>query len=138
MLLTARVLTNVVSVNSFDPATELTINQGDAGYFYLQLLDGEQWVNSFGFKPSGLRYIPTAGATMTVQFQNVDATKQFTRAATLAFSADDRSIWRVPLLASDPVSGTQSLKIVLQEGSVIRSFTMQGAIRSGSTCNRSC
>jgi hypothetical protein len=132
MLLSARPLADASSVNSFRYADTLGANQGDAGYLYFQLVDLEQNLSSHGFSPPGQRYVPAAGATLAVQFLNIDAARQFTRFAATPF-AEDRSIWRVAILASDPLDATQSLKMVLTEGSVIRSFRLQGVLRVNGT-----
>lgn len=130
MLLSARVISDFQSVNSFRYATEAVINEGDATSFYFQLVDLDQLLQEHGYEPAGLRYVPPAGSTVTVQFQNLDAARQFTRGA-VAATADDRSLWRVPILATDPLSGTQALKVTVVEPGpppVVRSFFLPAAL----------
>lgn len=132
MLLSARAIADAQSINGFRYATEVTLNRGDAGTFSFQLVDLDQMLPQHGYNPPGLRYIPADGATVTVQFQNLDAAKQFSRVATNPFPGD-KSIFRVAILGSDPLDGTQSLKITLIEGAVVRSFLLRGILRVGST-----
>lgn len=129
MLLSGRPLTDVQSVNSFRDATEISINKGDAVSLYIQLVDLEQNLAKHAFSPPGLRYIPVAGATLQVQFQNIDDAKVFTRMASNPFP-DDRSIWRFSILATDPIDSTQNVKCTLTEGVVVRSFFLPALIRS--------
>ncbi len=84
------------------------------------------------------RYIPLAGATATVEFQNINDAKAFSRAASNPFVADDRSIFKVNILASDPLVGTVSLKIRLIEGASVRTFTLQGALNVESGLGPEC
>ena len=127
MQLSARLLTDVGSVNDFDFITSIEAGVGDAFDVYLQLIDKQKHPASKGFNPGGLRYIPAAGATMSVRFDNLNAAKQFSRVATQPF-ATDTSIWRCSVLSSDPLTGTISITITLTEGAVIRSFHIPAAI----------
>jgi hypothetical protein len=82
----------------------------------MQLTDASVDRSEHGFSPAGRRYIPPAGSTLAVTFANIDDSKQFVRAGTIPF-AQDASIWSVPLLATDPLTGTVNLKMVLNEPS---------------------
>jgi hypothetical protein len=127
MHLSGRVLLNVSSVNSFLFGTQAQASVGDPLDFYFQLVDLDQLPQNQSWQPFGLRYCPATGATMLVDVQNLDDAKAFTRVATQPFSGDT-SIWKLSLLATDPLKGTVSLRCKLNEGGVIRSFTMQAVL----------
>ena|SRR5260221_717932 len=127
MHLSARLLTTVGSVNSFLYATELRASVGDPVDVYFQLVDLDQLPQSQAWQPVGLRYCPVPGATMTVDVQNLDDAKAFTRAAAQPF-VGDASIWKLQLLSTDPLRGTTNLRFRLNEAGVIRSFTLQAAL----------
>jgi hypothetical protein len=127
MRLGARLLTAVGNVNVFSYATEASASVGDPLDVYLQLVDTDQHLNSQGFFPAGNRYMPASGAVLLIDIQNLDDAKAFTRAATQPF-AQDPSIWRLQILATDPVAGTVSLRARLTESGITRSFTLQAAL----------
>ncbi len=127
MQLSARILTNVSGVNAFSYATQQQFMKGDAADVYLQLIDVEQHLASQGFSPFGNRYMPAAAATLSVQFLHIDASKRVTRSATQPYSLDP-SIWKVVMLASDPLQGTLSLKLTLTEGAVVRTAYLQAVV----------
>lgn len=131
-MLSARVLNNVANVNEFVYTNELVISEGDPATLYFQLYDPSQvlatmqGINLLGTL-GGLRYIPVTGATATVTFLNIDNAKQFTRSATNPFPGD-MSIFSVPILASDPLTGSVNLKILLREGASIRTIFLNCVI----------
>lgn len=132
MLLSFRFLTDVAGVNSFEAAVSAEISQGDAQDLYFQLIDAGLDRGEQGYMPAGRRYMPASPATMTVTFTNTNtgpttggdfqlsprinpgSLDTFTRAATQPF-AQDSSIWKVSILASDPLNGTVQMKPVLTE-----------------------
>lgn len=125
--LTGRPLIDVCDVNSFVPGTEVEISAGDTADFYFQLVDTQQLTVGHGYVPAGLRYMPAVGATLAVTFLNLDSAKQFARSATQPFPQDP-SIWKVSILASDPLTGTVSMKFTLNEGTVTRTGLMQAVL----------
>lgn len=127
MQLAANPLIDVCSVNDYVVATEVEMSKGDATTFYFQLVDREKNLSQHGYRPAGLRYIPADGATVTVTFVSIDASKQFDRVATNPFPGD-RSIWAVSVLATDPLDGTKSLRIRLTESGTSRTVAMQAAL----------
>ena len=127
MKLSARPLIDVAGVNDYIPSQQVEFSVGDALTFYIQLIDLEKNLAAHGWNPPGMRYVPASGATLAVTFTNIDDAKQFTRFASIPF-AQDPSIWAIPVLSTDPVGGTISIKAVLTEGDVTRSFTLQGAL----------
>ena len=117
MLLSGRMLNNVTTVNSFNYAeTAVQFTQGDTVDLFFQTIDASRDLATKGFSPSGFRYMPISGATMMVTLGNVDSNVAITRAAVQPYPTQDPSIWKVSLLSSDTVSGTISIKIVLNEG----------------------
>jgi hypothetical protein len=112
MLLTARILINVASVNVYTHADVAEFTEGDGPAIYLQLVDASVDKDK---RPAGRRYVPAAGATLQVVVHNIDASKSVTRFATQPY-AQDPSIWMLQLQATDPIKGTASLKLTLTEG----------------------
>ena len=120
MLLSARPLKDVTSVNSFEPATELEWTEGDTVDVYFQLIDSQLDKPEQGFSPAGRRYVPAAGATLSCVLENIDDAKQLTRLATQPF-ANDGSIWKLSILGTDVIRGTPQLRLTLTEaGKVTR------------------
>jgi len=135
MLLSARVLKNVVDVNTFEYATEACFTEGDGPAVYLQLVDVHKDCEGHGYHPGGRRYMPTAGATLSVVVENIDDDKKLTRTATQPFS-NDPSIWKIQFMSTDPTRGTANLRLILTEpgprvtrGSVLNAISVdpQGA-----------
>jgi|ERR1017187_223341 hypothetical protein len=114
MRLSITPLQDTQGVNDFVFATEIRSTVGDAVSLYFMLSDAEKNLGQHGYNPSGLRYIPVAGSTLQCIFTNINNRKQFNRWATQPF-AQDSSIWQVPVLATDPVSGTVSMRFILTE-----------------------
>ncbi len=128
MLLSCRFLTDVSNINSFEYASAAEIAEGDDQTLYFQLVDSSVDRPEQGFQPSGRRYVPADGATLTVTFVNVDDAKQFIRSADHPYEGDT-SIWSVPLLSTDPLKGTTSLKMVLtQDTSKLNISMMPGVL----------
>jgi len=118
MLLSARPLKDVNGVNSFEVSTQAEWTQGDTTYFYFQLIDSSLDLSNQGFNPAGRRYVPAAGATLQVIMESVDDAIKVTRYATQPF-AQDGSIWRLQILATDQLVGSPQLRFVLTEGAVV-------------------
>lgn len=114
MQLSVRFLGDVQNVNSFEHVSALEITGGDAQTLYFQLIDASVDREDQGYMPAGRRYMPPATTTLQVTMLNIDDAKKVVRFATQPFS-DDRSIWSIPVLASDPMRGTVSLKFLLTE-----------------------
>jgi hypothetical protein len=120
MLLSARLLSGVTDVNTFEVVTTLEMTQGDQQDVYFQLIDAS--VQKFA-SPKGRRYIPPSGASLRVTVQSLDSNQTLVGSATQPFSGD-LSIWkfRWPLppyqnadYDPDSVVGTFALKLVLTE-----------------------
>lgn len=114
MLLSARMLNNVASVNAFDWAENVEFTQGDQVDVYFQLIDASLDKAVKGYVPAGRRYMPAAGATLSVTIANIDDAVQIVRSASQPF-ANDPSIWKVSVLNSDKIVGTCALVLVLNE-----------------------
>jgi hypothetical protein len=118
MVLSAKILTDVNSVNSFEFVERLQVVEGDAFSLYLQLADSSK----------GLRYVPAVGSTLTVVLDNIDANKKVSRSATQPYSGDG-SIWSVSVLSSDPIlAGTVHVKLTLVESGSTRKGIVLNAI----------
>jgi hypothetical protein len=118
MILSAQMLDNVASVNSFEATEAVCFVESDPQDVYLQLVD----------LTKHFRYMPAAGATLQVVVDNIDDGKKITRFATQPFSQDP-SIWKLTIMASDSVRGTVNLRLTLTEGSAIRRGQVQAALR---------
>ncbi len=123
MLLSARWLTNVVDVNTWDYADKVEFNEGDPVSVYFQLNDLSK------DKPLGKRYVPEAGATLQVTVTNLDDSKVYAKVATQVYSTTDASIWRFTISATDDITGTPSIQLQLTEGATVRRVLLKAAIR---------
>lgn len=134
MLLSARLLNNAVSVNSFEQVPRLVFGEGDAPAVFFQLIDKTLDRHEQGYVPAGRRYVPAVDATLSVILDNLDDARKVTRAASQPF-AQDPSIWKVQLLSTDTVRGTINLKLTLTEGSVVTHGFVPAAIGVDSGSN---
>lgn len=114
MKLGARPLIDVEGVNDYQISTQFEYHTGDATELYLQLVDLDKNPVQHGYYLSGLRYCALAGSSLQVTFNNISDQKQFVRYAEQPFPTDT-SIWKITLLATDPLQGTVSLKCQLSE-----------------------
>lgn len=114
-MLSLRMLANVASVNAFDWATEVSYTAGDGPLdVYFQLIDPAQDRVSAGWPFGGRRYAPAAGATLTVTVANIDDNVAVQRVAVQPF-ANDPSIWKFTMLATDTIVGTCAISFQLNE-----------------------
>jgi hypothetical protein len=134
MLLSARMLQDVASVNSYELTEEVEFTQGDTVDIYFQLVDASLDKAVKGFVPSGRRYVPAAGATLSVKLDNIDDNIQVTRAASQPF-ANDSSIWKVSVLSTDRIIGTCAMVLTLTEAGKVTRGRIEAVvlIRSQST-----
>ena len=128
MLLSARMLTDVQIVNSFEYVTVVTVTQGDTANIYFQLIDSSVDLPTEGFSPPGRRFCPAAGSTLTVVMDSVFDNIKVTRSAVQAYPTLDASIWYVPLLASDTITGTVSFRFTLTQSGVVTRGSLQPAL----------
>lgn len=127
MKLSARMLQDVQSVNSFEFTDVLEFGEGDLPAIHFQLIDSTLDKAEKGYFPSGRRYMPAVGATLTATLWSVDASKTITRACTQPF-AQDPSVWRLQLLTGDSIVGFRDLRITLTEGTVVTNGSVRHAV----------
>jgi hypothetical protein len=127
-------LQDVASVNSYELTEEVEFTQGDTVDIYFQLVDASLDKAVKGFVPSGRRYVPAAGATLSVKLDNIDDNIQVTRAASQPF-ANDSSIWKVSVLSTDRIIGTCAMVLTLTEAGKVTRGRIEAVvlIRSQST-----
>ena len=126
MRIAVKALNSDATLNNFEVLDQFNICKGDTAVLNFQLYDAEK----------GLRYIPAAGATLTItisrfpQYLPTPANARETVDYTITGSAanpfaDDRSIWTFSLTALQTATLTSSaVKFVLTEGSVVRNVTV--------------
>ncbi len=127
MQLSLRLLDDVQSVNSMELASELVLTSGDPQTVHVQLIDaGRQRVCADG---PAVRYIPAAGATMSLVFDSIDDAKRVTKVASQPF-ATDLSVWSVDLTVQDTAKlrGTISLAFTLTIGTRVVSGRLNAAL----------
>ena len=134
MLLSARMLDSVNGVNSYEQVSCVRYFEGDAPAVYFMLIDLSLDRAEAGYMPSGRRYVPAAGATLSVLLDNLDDARKCSRAATQPF-AQDLSIWCVQLLPSDSARGTINLKMILTEPTRTLNGFVPAAIRVSAGSN---
>lgn len=137
MLLSARMLNDVSTVNSFEYADNATWTEGDATLVYLQLIDSSLDIAIRGFSPAGRRYMAPTGSSLSVQLQNIDNAKVINRLATQPFP-EDASIWAFQVLSTDLIHGSPQMLLTLTEpGRTVRGL-VKSAIKIWSTTNVGC
>ena len=124
MLLSAKTLVGVCSVNSFSEVCQLEMSEGDALVAYIQLTDA-----SLDRPTNGRRYMADVGATLQVVIMNIDGSKTYTKNASQPYPTSDPSIWTFSVAATDSVRGTVNMQLILTEGAVIRRGLLPAAIR---------
>lgn len=117
MLLSARFLNQVSSVNAFEYVSNAQWTAGDTVTLYFQLIDLNLDKPVQGFQPAGRRYMPAAGATLSVKLDNINDAIAVTRSATQPYPQDS-SIWAVQILSTDTIRGTCDLVLNLTESAV--------------------
>lgn len=122
MLLSARILSNLANVNTYQVAEAVQFRQGDAVSVYLQLTDA-----SVQDCQGGRRYVPADGAVLQISILPLDCgAKIINRVADQPFDGD-ASIFNFQILPTDGLRGTQDLNFRLIEGNTVRT----GVIRYG-------
>jgi hypothetical protein len=124
MLDTAKLLTNVGSVNLYDVVDQVSLRQGNPDSVYLRLWQSDK----------DDRYIPATGASLTVNFLRSNSVGQTPVNQTVSVPAtnpyaDDRSIWRVDLTnlqVNSIISGR--IQFLLVENAVGKLFFVKEAI----------
>jgi hypothetical protein len=137
MLLSARMLVDVASVNSYQPADTARLTENDTVDVFFQLIDKSLDLPNQGFWPSGRRYMPATGATLKVTAQSIDGAKTVVRFASQPYPQDP-SIWRLSLLATDQVRGTYAFQLELTEGGKVTRGVVQQAISVESLTQSFC
>lgn len=100
-----RLLESVLNVNNFCVVEQLEYSQGSGESIYFQLIQDKSGKCE---ECDRQRWIPSNSATMQFTFENIDQNAKITRTATMVFSADDRSIWKVDMMPTDKINGTVS------------------------------
>jgi hypothetical protein len=127
MQLSARILANVGGANAFSYADAVHITEGDGADVYLQLIDVSVDTSDEGYHPPGRRFVPAEGATLEVTVGHIDTLRRVMRVAVQPFPGD-ASIWRFTLLPTDPVRGSQDLKLRLVEGTRAKNGVVRRAL----------
>lgn len=117
MLLSARLLTDVASVNRYNYPAEgcVEFNEGDAPTIYFQLVDLSAHPDG---RPRGRRYMPAAGATLSVTMLSIDDGSTVVVSASQPY-ANDTSIWAFSLTSVQTIPGTRAMKLALTESAVV-------------------
>lgn len=111
MRLAFKILENVYNANAFEEVREHQIQQGNPDTLYFRIVNQEK---DEGYT-NALRHLPGVSATVTVKGNHIDTNKSFSRTASQPFAADDRSIWSIPILATDRIQ-FNGLTAVLVDG----------------------
>lgn len=122
-------LNNVSDVNNFKEVKELTLSEGNPGTLYFRIVQLERGCDD---EECILRYIPAAGASAQVKFDNINDASDLDRPASQPFVADDRSIWSVPILAGDKI-GPNSMSVQLTIGPNVYNLEAVSELRQAPT-----
>lgn len=123
MVLSSKILKNVDSLNAWQYADSWSVGRdgdlGEPATLYFQIVDLDR---------DGIRFMPSDLAGMQVIFPALNDALVLTKVAEMAFPNDDRSIWKVELLATDlPQGGV--VRFELTDGGVTRRWSVQGALK---------
>lgn len=115
----AKIMDDVKNVNSYDLVDEIHLTRGNQFDLYFQLQTRKQVGASGDFVDT--RYIPlTVGATVEVQFDNLDKTYHIKRVASKPFP-EDGSIYKVTIIKQDSLM-FNSMRVVVNENNNATAF----------------
>ena len=133
MLLSAKMLDQVSSVNSFNYSDRLEYTEGDPLVVNFQLVDltidkdkgGRRFCQAADIDPEA----PVLALEVTLE--SIDANRKVVRAASQPFEGVDASIWRVSIQSTDRLRGTITMRLKLTDadGKVYR-----GSVQSPISC----
>lgn len=138
MLLSARILSHVASVNNYRTVSQVEFTDGDAPSIVFQLVDLSVDKNSEGFNPPGRRYCPAEEAEVTVFLGSVREANRIERIAFQPFPQFDASIWQIDLFPEDKVAGNTDLFIELSENGKVTRGIARNVIRAHPVDGGSC
>lgn len=126
MKLGLAMLDTVSAINSLKYINQISTIQGETLDIYFQLIDVDsktqlnQWGN---------RYIPAVGATLQIVINSINDANTLTKFATQVFPADDRSLWKVSLLATETANMAGiNIQGTLTEGASIKKFNASNVL----------
>ena len=131
-------LKDVSGVNAYTYTPTAEIIQGNQADVFFQLVDASVELPTSGANPSGRRWCPSNAATLLVTFKSIDCSVTVCRAAALAWSTQDTSIWKVTLFATDSLVGTYVAYLKLTDGSVVTLGSIQQALQVKGLKQYSC
>ena len=123
-----KLLESVNNYNSFDVVDifeHVNGNQQDIYFRLIQKFSGNQ--PNF----NDLRWLPSSSAQVTVNFDSLDQANVINRVATMVYPNDDRSIWKLTLLAADVISG--SMKLTLTDNGITETLLLDGRLIASGT-----
>jgi hypothetical protein len=125
-----RLLENVNVYNSFCEVTTFEHVNGNEQDLYIRLIQK----NAGGCTEcDNLRWIPAALATLSLTFDSIDSANVITRVATMVYPNEDRSIWKVTILAGETING--AMKAVLTENGKSETLLLDGRLVATGTGN---
>lgn len=123
-----RLLENVKDYNTFREVEQFEHQNGTQQDVYIRLVQKESDAEPGDVN---LRWLPSnAAATVTFKFDSIDSGMAISRAGTMSFPNDDRSIFKVTLLSTDIISG--SLTIVFTDNGVTETLLLDGRLIASS------
>lgn len=79
-----------------------------------------------GPDPSNLRWMPSSLVVVSVQFDSIDSALVINRLATMVFPSDDRSVFKVTVLAGETING--AMKVTLTDGGLTETLLLDGRL----------
>lgn len=123
-----RLLENVKDSNSFREVTSFEHVNGTQQDLYIRLIQ-KMADSQPGECP--LRWLPSSGATINFKFDSLDQANVIERAGVMVYPTDDRSVWKVTLLATDKISG--NVTVTLTDGGQTETLLLDGRLIVSST-----
>lgn len=118
-----RLLENVKDFNTFTEVEQFEHVNGSQQDIYIRIVQVPAQAQTGDVLN---RWLPSSGATLKFNFDNLDSALLISRSGTMVYSADDRSIWKVTILATEIISG--ALTVDLTDGGLTETLTLDGRL----------
>lgn len=123
-----KILNTDATLNNFQDIGSASLYKGASAEIVMQLFQADRKI----------RYMPAAGAVVTLDLKKSDGTI-ITKTATFLFSPDDRSIIKITLTALETATLiSQNLIAKIVEGASTSFAVAQAGLQMGSTSNEGC
>ena len=118
-----RLLENVKDFNTFREVDQFEHVNGSQQDLYFRIVQVEA---DSGPESMNNRWLPSGSATVQFKFDDIDQARVISRSGTMVYPSDDRSIFKVTILATESING--SVTMILTDGGVTETLTLDGRL----------